>query len=87
MEKRQPEVPVTDPRDLKFRLLTPEAVSSLLSIPVGSLKDMRKKSSHGAGPAYVKIGRLVRYPVGSVRRFLRSLKGRGAQDIPSASRR
>lgn len=49
------------------RLLTEDAVAEQLSCSVALL---RKWRSVGGGPAYCRIGRLVRYPADKVQAFI-----------------
>jgi excisionase family DNA binding protein len=44
--------------DVEDRLLSPEEVAEMLGVPVGTLANWRYQ---GRGPAFVKIGRHVRY--------------------------
>jgi hypothetical protein len=69
-------VQAIDERDRKFCLLRPESVAALLSLSLETLKDMRKKRSQAVGPAWVKIGRTVRYPLPGVRAYIRKLRRR-----------
>jgi excisionase family DNA binding protein len=44
--------------DLEDRLLWPEQVAEMLGVPIGTLANWRYQ---GRGPAFVKVGRHVRY--------------------------
>lgn len=44
--------------DVEDRLLWPEEVAEVLGVPVGTLANWRYQ---GRGPAFVKVGRHVRY--------------------------
>jgi excisionase family DNA binding protein len=44
--------------DLEDRLLWPEQVAEMLGLPIGTLANWRYQ---GRGPAFVKVGRHVRY--------------------------
>ena len=44
--------------DVEDRLLWPEEVAEMLGVPVGTLANWRYQ---GRGPAFVKVGRHVRY--------------------------
>lgn len=48
--------------------LTPEETSEVLGISTTTLCNWR---SQGKGPDYVKIGRIVKYPVDGLREFLK----------------
>lgn len=52
------------------RLLTPEEVAQWLGIEVETLNVWRATNRYDL--AYIKVGRLVRYPIGSVQKFLDS---------------
>ena len=52
-------------------LLTPEATAAILGF--SNAKSLEKQRFLGTGPAFVKVGRLVRYPAGRVREYLASL--------------
>ena len=47
-----------DEIDVEDRLLWPEEVAEMLGVPVGTLANWRYL---GRGPAFVKVGRHVRY--------------------------
>lgn len=47
-----------DEVDLEDRLLWPEQVAEMLGLPTGTLANWRYQ---GRGPAFVKVGRHVRY--------------------------
>ncbi len=53
-----------DPED---RLLWPEQVAEVLGVPVGTLANWRYQ---GRGPAFVKVGRHVRYRRNDVARWI-----------------
>lgn len=44
--------------DVEDRLLRPDEVAELLGVPVGTMANWRYQ---GRGPAFVKVGRHVRY--------------------------
>ncbi|MDZ7673744.1 MAG: helix-turn-helix domain-containing protein [Acidimicrobiales bacterium] len=44
--------------DVEDRLLWPEEVAEVLGVPIGTLANWRYQ---GRGPAFVKVGRHVRY--------------------------
>lgn len=50
-------------------LLTPKQAANALGISHRTLQSMRLS---GAGPIYVKVGRLVRYPVAKLEEWLQS---------------
>ncbi len=50
----------------KLLLTTPEA-AVVLRVSTVTIKRLR---SSGRGPAYVRLGRLIRYPVGDLRRWI-----------------
>jgi hypothetical protein len=53
------------------KLLTPEELSELWKIPVETLNTMRSRPPEGKEPLpFVKIGRLVRYPVDKLEKWL-----------------
>jgi predicted DNA-binding transcriptional regulator AlpA len=57
-------------KDLTFdRLLTPSETATSLGI---SLSWLAKARLRGDGPAYIKIGRTVRYSMSAIRDYLRA---------------
>lgn len=53
--------------DVEDRLLWPEEVAEMLGVPVGTLANWRYQ---GRGPAFVKVGRHVRYRRSDVVRWI-----------------
>jgi len=53
------------------QLMTPEEVSGLLQVPIGTLYGWRYK---GVGPPAVRIGRHLRYDKSDVERWLMECK-------------
>jgi predicted DNA-binding transcriptional regulator AlpA len=50
-------------------LLTPEQAAKILNV---STSYLAKSRVHGDGPEFVKIGRAVRYPDSSLRKFIKA---------------
>lgn len=51
-------------------LMTPRDLSALVSLSPAKLQQMRRS---GTGPAFVRVGAAVRYPVAAVRDWIVSL--------------
>lgn len=65
-------------------LLTPDEVAEMLGVPVSTLRFWRQTK---AGPGWVKVGRLVRYPVGELDTWLGQQPSGGAQAVGRRGRR
>lgn len=52
--------------------MTPRQLSELIQVPVMTLQDWR---NNGDGPEWVKVGRLVRYRLSTVREWIDGLSG------------
>lgn len=51
-----------------LKLLTPKQAAQILEIPEATLKTWRKRRTQG--PRWVNIGRLVRYELAEIERFI-----------------
>jgi excisionase family DNA binding protein len=49
------------------KLLTPEEVAERLQV---TLRTLQRWRTSGTGPAYIKSGRLIRYPEGDLKAWL-----------------
>lgn len=66
--------------ELEDRLLWPEQVAELLGVPIGTLANWRYQ---GRGPAFVKVGRHVRYRRNDVARWIEArVVGAGGGPTP-----
>ena len=81
--RTQREQTETPPTQTDSDLLTPRDVAARLGVTVGTLVDWRFKR---VGPAYTKIGKLVRYPSDALAAWIAARTVKTVADTGTANR-